>query len=172
MKGMTLVELLLSLSILVILMLGSFQIMDVGAKNWLTSDVSVQLRQEIVRSFSRMELDLKKTRPAQISLGSGASSTSLTFRVPQDNNNDGTILDASGYIEWSSDIVYALDGSGQITRTSAGTTSVVARNITSLQFTRPISPADILQIDIVASKISDAGRTLQDSSQLKVRMRN
>jgi hypothetical protein len=153
-------------------MLGSFQIMDIGAKNWLTSDVSVQLRQELVRSFSRMELDLKKTRPAQISLGSGASSNSLTFRIPQDTNNDGTILDASGYIEWSADIVYALDGSGQITRTFAGTTSVVARNISSLQFTRSNSPADILQIDITASKISDAGRTMQDSSQLKVRMRN
>lgn len=172
MKGMTLVELLISLSIMVILMLASFQIMDIGTKSWLTSDVSVQLRQEIVRAFSRMELDFKKTRPAQISLASGATTSTLTFSIPEDRNNDGTILNSSGNIEWSDGIVYALDGSGRITRTAGGTSTVLARNISSLQFSRPIAPADILQIDIIASRLSDAGRVLQDSSRLKVRMRN
>lgn len=172
MRGFTLVEILVSCAIFTILILATFQLMEVGRSSWFTTDVTVELRQEIIKTFMRMERELKETRPAQISLGSGTSSSFLTFRIPQDNNNDGTILDTSGNIEWSGDITYALNSASQITRTALGVTSIIANNVLSLQFTRPLTPINILQIDISVGKTSASRRQQQDSGQIMVKMRN
>jgi len=172
MRGFSLVEILVSLVIVSILIFALFSVMEVGRNSWFNADTSVQLRQEIIRAFMTMERELKETRPAQISLTSGSSSSLLTFKIPQDNNGDATILDASGNVEWSGNIVYALNGSGQITRTASGVTSILAQNVTGLLFTRPSSALDILQIDITAQKNSDQGRMMQDAGQIIVKMRN
>ena len=172
MKGFTLVETFVSTVILIMLFLAVFQLMDVGRGSWFTGDTVVELRQEIMKAIMKMDFELKKTRPAQISLGSGASSSSLTFKIPQDNNGDGTILDASGNIEWSNNITYALNGTNQITRTVSGVTSIIANDVISLQFTRPASPVDILQIDIIARKTSVIRRQVQDTGQIIIKMRN
>ncbi len=172
MKGYTIVEILISTVILVALMFGAFQIMDVGRFSWLSGDASVEIRQDIIKAFMWMERELKETTSGQVNLGSGASSASLTFNVPQDNDADGTVLNSTGNIEWSEDITYALNGSGEITRTAAGVTTVIARNTIDLQFSRPVSPVDILQIDITVSKNFSVGKTIQDNGQLIIKMRN
>jgi len=172
MKGLTLIEILVATVISTILIFAVFQVMEVGRSSWFRADVVVELRQEIIKTFMRMESELKETRPAQISLGSGTSGSSLTFKIPQDNNGDGTILDASGNIEWSGNITYALNGANQITRTASGLTSILANNVVSLQFTRPTSPVNILQIDITVRKTSVLGTQLQDTGQIMIKMRN
>jgi len=172
MKGFTLIEVMVGVVILLLLILAAFAVMDVGRGAWFTGDVSVALRQEVIKAFARMERELNGTRPAQISLRIGTSSPSLTFEIPQDINGDGTILDAQGNVEWSGNIVYALNGSNQITRTASGKTSVLANNIVNLQFSRPASPVNLLQIDITAQKVSSTGRTVQDAGQIIIKMRN
>ena len=172
MRAFSLVEVLVSLIIVSILVFALFSVMDVGSNSWFSADASVQLRQEIIKVFMTMERELKETRPAQINLTSGSSSSSLTFKIPQDNDGDSTILDASGNVEWSGNIVYALNGSGQIIRTASGSSSILAQNIASLQFSRPSSALDIIQIDITAQKNSDQGRLMQDAGQIIVKMRN
>ena len=165
-------EIIFAVAIFLLLILAIFAVMDVGRGAWFSGDVSVQLRQEIIRAFTTMERELKETRPAKISLTIGNSSPSLTFQIPQDNNNDGTILDSFGNIEWSGNIAYTLNGANEITRTASGVTSVLARNIVNLQFSRPVSPVNLLQIDITAQKVSVQGRTGQDSGQITIKMRN
>ena len=172
MKGFTLIEVLFGVAIFLILILAIFAVMNVGIGAWFTGDVSVELRQEIIRAFTAMEKELKETRPAQISLTIGTSSPSLTFKIPQDNNNDGTILDSFGNIEWSGNITYALNGANEITRTASGVTSVLAHNVVNLQFSRPTSPVNLLQIDITARKVSAQGKTVQDAGQIMIKMRN
>ena len=172
MKGFTLVEIIFAVTIFLILTLAIFAVMDVGRGAWFTGDVSVQLRQEIIKAFMTMERELKETRPAQISLTIGASSPSLTFKIPQDNDNDGTILDSLANIEWSDNITYASNGANEITRTASGADSVLARNIINLQFTRPASPVNLLQIDVTARKVSVQGRTFEDTGQIMIKMRN
>lgn len=173
MKGFTLFEILVVCAVFTVLLFAIFQVLDTGIGSWVSGDVSTEVRQELIKTFMRMERELKETRPAQISLGSGANSVSLTFKVPQDINGDGTILDSSGYVEWSADITYALNASNQITRTVSGHAPVViANNITSLQFSRPASPVNILQIDITAQKNSAKGQPFSDSGQIMVKMRN
>ena len=102
-KGFTLLEVLIATSIFLIFVIAASAVMDVGRSAWFTGDVAVELRQEINKAFMYMEKDLEKTRPAEISLASDSSSTSLTFKIPQDNDADGTILDSNGNIEWSGD---------------------------------------------------------------------
>ncbi len=172
MKGFTLIEILFGVGIFLILILAIFAVMNVGTGAWFIGDVSVQLRQEIIKAFTTMEKELKVTRPSQISLTSGNSSSSLTFKMPHDNNNDGIILDSFGNIEWSGNITYELNGANEITRTASGVTSVLARNFVNLQFTRPTSPVNLLQIDITARKVSAQGRTVQDTGQIMIKMRN
>jgi prepilin-type N-terminal cleavage/methylation domain-containing protein len=172
MKGFTLIEVIVAVVIFSIVMFAAFGLLDMARNSWVIGDVSVQLRQEIIKVFTAMEKDLKETRPSQISLGSGSSSSSLIFAIPADIDGDGTVLDSSGNIEWSSTITYATNGANQITRTDSGGTVIVANNISTLQFTRPVAPLNILQIDVTSQKTSVSGRQLQDAGQITIKMRN
>lgn len=180
-KGFTFVEVLVAVCIFFILVAMAFVLLDSGTKSWFAGDIETRLRREIVKAVMPMEKELKLTRASQTNLASGAASTSITFSIPQDNDADGTILDSSANIEWSNDsaaaspwtITYSLNANNEIIRTtSAGSTSVLARNITSLQFTRPVSPVNILQIDISAQAQDRKGRTFADVGQLVIKMRN
>lgn len=150
----------------------AFQLLDVGRSSWFTSDVSVELRQDIIRAFASMEKDLRKTRPSQINLGVGSTSNSLTFKIPADVDGNGTVLNSSGALEWSSNITYSLNSAHRIVRTSTASTKILAHNIAVLEFTRPVSPLNLLQIDITAEKRSPSGEQLQDTGQIIIKMRN
>jgi len=172
MKGFTLLETLVALSIFTFLILAIFGIMDLGRASWFTASAAVEVHQEIIKSFMKMEKEFRNTRPAEVSLTSGTSSASITFRVPQDTDGDGDVLDAIGGIEWSGDITYALNSSDQITRTASGVPSILANSIVSLLFTRPIASVDIIQVDITARKTSFARRQFQETGQIIIKMRN
>jgi prepilin-type N-terminal cleavage/methylation domain-containing protein len=172
MKGFTLIELIVSISIFLILIFVLFSMMGSGTSAWFTGSRSVELRQEIIKVFMKMEVELQETRPAQISLSIGSTSPALTFKIPQDNDNDGTILDSFGNVEWSNNITYALNGANQITRTASGATTILANSIITLQFTRPTTSVSLLQIDVTAHKTIPSGRIIQDSGQIIRKMRN
>ena len=172
MKGFTLIEVIVSLSIFALMILAIFGMMDLGRSSWFTGNVAVEARQEIIKSFMTMEKELRKTAPSQINLANGANSGSVTFKVPNDNDGDGDVLDASGNIEWSGNITYALNVNSQITRTASGVVSVLANNIVSLRFTRPVTPIDILQVDITSRKTSATRRQIQETGQIEIKMRN
>ena len=173
MKGFTLIEVIVALSIFTLMILAIFGMMDLGRSSWFTGNLAVEIRQEIIKSFMTIEKELRKTASSQISLASGTNSNSITFRVPQDIDMDGDILNASGNIEWSvGNVTYALNANGQITRTASGVVSVLANNIVSLRFTRPVTPVDILQVDITSRKTSALGRQIQETGQIQIKMRN
>ncbi|HOD13057.1 MAG TPA: prepilin-type N-terminal cleavage/methylation domain-containing protein [Candidatus Omnitrophota bacterium] len=171
-KGFTLVEMLIAISILTLLILAAFQVMVVGSSSWFTNNASVELRTDMIKAFAKMEREVKETRPSQISLGAGNTATALTFRIPQDIDGNNSILNSNGNIEWSDDITYALNTSQQIVRTASGTTTIVANNIVSLLFSRPVSPMNLLQIDVIAQRRSASGQQLQDIGQILIKMRN
>ncbi|MDD4899687.1 MAG: hypothetical protein PHT31_03535 [Candidatus Omnitrophica bacterium] len=172
MRGFTITEILIAACIFLVLVLSLFQSLDISRSLWFNDEVSVELRREIIKTFTNMERELKETRPALTNLASGTSSATLTFCVPQDNDGDETILNSFGDIEWSPQITYALNDSHQITRTVSGNTTIVANNVSDLLFTRPLSPVNIIQVDITASKNSAFGRQIQDAGQITVEMRN
>jgi prepilin-type N-terminal cleavage/methylation domain-containing protein len=173
MKGFTLVEILVSVSIFLILVVAAFSVMVVGSSAWFTGGTAVELRQEIIKAFMVMEKELKETSPSHCGLASGTSSASIVFELPEDIDQDGTILDLLGFVEFSGNsTTYMLNGANQTTKTRSGVTTVLANNIASLQFTRPDTPIDIIEIDITAQKKSGNSMIVQESGQIKVKMRN
>ncbi|MCK9573231.1 MAG: hypothetical protein M0R20_02365 [Candidatus Omnitrophica bacterium] len=181
MKAFTLVEVLVAACIFFILVGTAFVVMDAGISSWFAGDIETNLRREIIKAIIPMERELKSTTAAQTNLASGTSSNTITFSIPQDNDADGTILDTQAAIEWSSDadaaapwtITYSLNGNNEIIKTtSAGDVSVLARHINSLLFTRPISPVNVLQVDIGATAQNAKGRVYNDVGQIIIKMRN
>ncbi len=166
-------EILVAVSIFLILTLAVYTVVDVGTNSWFINSVSCGLRQEIIRAFMRMEREIKETNPGQVSLSVGDSNSTFTFKVPQDRDMDGTILDSEGDIEWSDDITYALDsGAKRITRTALNATAILANDIVDLRFTRSIASSSRLQIDITARKTFATGREIQEAGQIIIKMRN
>ena len=171
-KGFSLVEISIAYAVLSVVILGALQLVDVQWKQFQAGELSSSLRMQIITAFSRVEKELKSTQPAQLSLAAGATATTLTFRVPQDGNNDGTVLDANGSLEWSGQITYALSNSGQLTRTTGGVTTVLANSVTGLTFTRPAAPTDVIRVTVTSGRTTVLGRTLTDTDQISVQMRN
>lgn len=177
-KGFTIIEVLVSAIIISVLIMGAFTVLDVGRGSWFSGDVRADLRKEMIRAFMAMERELRETRPSQLqSFPYGTSSAEVTFKIPQDSNDaDTTILDPFGYIEWSGNIRYWLNNNNEIIRTdSTGSTRVLARGITGLQFSRsraPALPQELLIINITAQKKSGIGKIASETGQLIIKMRN
>ncbi len=172
MKGLTIFEVLVSILIFSIIALGLGSVVVAGKNALFVSDIPSQLRGNVLFALMPMVRELRQTAPAEINLGEGTSSNSVTFKVPHDNNADGVVVDNIGNVEWSGDITYARNGASQLIRTFGGTTSVIAPNIASLQFSRPVGEDALIQIDITVSKADSQGGLYQDSEQAIVKMRN
>ena len=171
MKGLSLVEALVSILIFSLIMIAIVAYVVVGRNSLFTTDTPTELRQNVLFSVMSIYRELRKTAPSRTNLAAGASSNSLTFQVPFDNNGDGLTVDNAGNIEWGTAITYSLNGSSQLIRTQGGVTSVVSPNIALLQFSRSATEDKIIQVDITAQKVTGAGNW-QDSEQAIIRMRN
>lgn len=180
-NSFSLVEVIVATCIFLVLVNMAFVTLNTGMSSWFSGGVSVELRNEIIKAFGAMEKELKETASAKLdNLPSGSSAAYLIFRLPQDIDNDGTIIDWSGVapmyeptIEWSlTNVTYQLNASKEIIRTSSGQSRIIARNISTLQFSRPSAQPDILQIDITAQKNDSKGRVINDTARLMIKMRN
>jgi type II secretory pathway component PulJ len=171
-KGITILEMFIAISILLLLISSAFSLLTRSRDTWLTGEARIALRQELMKTVVQMEKELKQTRPSKINLSIASSSSSISFKTPQDNDNDTTVLDSSGNVEWSGNITYLRNNANQLVRNMSGTASILANNISALQFTRPSSPDDILQINITARKTTATQRVIQDTETILVKMRN
>ena len=168
--GFTLVEIMVVVCLGVAIMLAVFAAMDSGRNAWLTGQAAVELRQEMLRASIRMESELRATAPAQQSLTAGASSPTLTFRLPRINATTGLVLNTTDRIEWSGTVTYSLNPGGQIIRNAGGANSVLANNITNLTFSRPA--ANILLVNMTAGKRAYNRRQMQGYGSIQIKMRN
>jgi len=176
----TLIEALVAAAVFSILVGMTFTVLNTGISSWFMGDAEAELRREIIKALTAMEKELKYTAPAQTDLASGATSASLNFHLPNRDAN-GVVIDwdeLTPAIEWSAEVItYELNANGEIIRRSSlGQSSVLARNVISLQFSRTSPPdpfpEDMLRIDITVQKADKKGRLLSDSVQLLVKMRN
>jgi prepilin-type N-terminal cleavage/methylation domain-containing protein len=173
MKGLTIIEVLVSVLIFSIVAMGLGSAVVVGKSALFVSDIPTQLRGNVLFALMPMIRELRQTAPGKlVGLGEGASSNAITFKIPHDNNVDGVVVDNIGNIEWGQNITYARNGLSQLTRTSGVVTSVIAPNIATLQFSRPTGEDALIQIDIIVQKADSQGKLYQDAEQAIVKMRN
>jgi len=170
MRGFTLIEILVATLIMSIIMAALFIVLSMGQNSWFNGDIAIELRDQTLRSIMNMNKELSATRPSKINLSIGATSSTITFYVPQDNNGDGISVDSAGNIEWSGAITYSLNGSNQIIRSFGGANTVIGIDIVTLRFSRPENR--LIQVDITAQKTAFSRRLIQDTEQAIIKIRN
>ena len=170
MKGFTLVEVLVASLIMSIIMGALFVSLSIGQRSWFSSDASIELRDQTIRAIMTIDKELSATRPTKTNIAIGATSSAVTFYLPQDNNGDGSVVDSSGNIEWSGAVSYSLNGSNQIIRSFGGASKIIGIDISALRFTRVQNR--LMQVDITAQKTTPMNQQLQDIEQVIIKMRN
>ena len=175
-KGFTLVEVLVTLVIFSIIYMAVIMCLSTGRTSFYTGDTKIAVQQEIRKAFLVMNQELRQSRPSLI-VGvpaDGNNYSTITFNIPADADGDEDVIDDdSGNVEWSENITYTLNGNNQITRTTASTgATIIANNITNLQFRRLATSPNIIQISVNCQKATVLGRNLSDTILSSVTMRN
>lgn len=158
MKGFTLVEVLVAVFIFSFISAAIFMVLLVGKASWYTGDVETELSQDMRRALTVMNSQLRQSSSSVVSDVPANDNyyTSITFKVSEG-------VDAGGSVQWSEDINYSLNTNHQIISLKEGASSILANNITGLQFRRPSGNPDVVEIYITAQKNTAQGRTLEDS---------
>lgn len=174
MKGFSLIEALITLVIFSLIFIAMFSIMNQGLKTWHIADINIEVQQDARRAVMAMERQLHQTRTSQIAQpANGTYYTTLSFKLPQDTDGDGDLINSTGNIEWSNFITYSRNGSNQLIRTNSdGSISVLAQNITNLQFRRYSGNPKVIEITITARKATAADKSSQVNIISLVKVRN
>lgn len=145
-----------------------------GQSSWYTGDVQIELNQEIRKALLTINKELRQSASSVISdvPPDDFYYTSITFRVPQDTDGDGDVISATGSMEWSDDINYSLNANNQIVRLTTSGSSILANNISNLQFRRLSGNPDIIEIYITAEKSTVPGRDLTAGITSSIKLRN
>lgn len=175
-KGFTFIETIVTLLIFSIILGAIFTAMAMGRLSWYSGDAQVEVQQETRKGLSGMTRELRQTRSSVIRdvPPDGNYYNTITFNVPEDIDGDGDTIDNTGNIEWSSDITYSLGGlnNKQLLRTEGGQSTVLANNITLLQFRRGSTTQELLEINLQAEKKTIRGHSIQSSLGSQVKLRN
>lgn len=181
--GFSLTELLVTLVLLAIVSSAIVTTVLSAQRSWGTGSGQAMLTAELRRALDTMSRELVESRPAQVQrpAANGQWDTQIIFRVPQDRNGDGSVLDANGEIaEWSNNITYsqgrnnscsktALNDPGLLPRTF---TTTLANHITALQVRRDAAAADVVEIQMTASTMTELGQIMSRTMGTRVKLRN
>ncbi len=164
-RGFTLTELLVATAI----MTGVFGItlgaIRVSQQSQMATQSNLAVSSELRRGLAAMSRELAGTQTSQVSIAANDTwYASLAFRVPQDIDGDGTVVNAAtGALEWSSQITYLLVGT-QILRRQAGTIDRVMANgvtplagVPGLQFRRPSANPRVVNIRLTVQRATGTG---------------
>lgn len=151
--GFTLIEVIVSMAILGVLILGAVAVLNVGDMTWRSDMALLELQQDVRLAMDGMAREIRQSESSEIDICSGSD---MEF----------SIYDLSG-TQYSID--YSLDSSNKIIREHpAGTYKTLARNIDSLNFS---CSGDVVTVQINAAK-TGGRRALNFSLKEKVRLRN
>jgi Tfp pilus assembly protein PilW len=169
-RGLTLVEALVTVLIFSIILGATYTVLISGSDSWEVNNVRVELQQELRKAMDWMSQELREAGSASITnvLANGTWYTTITFRTATGVTG--------GTIDWSTDTIqYVLGGAdaNQLQRIKAGDpTKIVALNIQSLQFRRQASSSDIVEVALQARKSTPKGNQLNVNSDFKIQLRN
>lgn len=182
-NGFSLVEMLVALAIFAVIAATVAMSLFSAQRSWGVGAGQAVLTAELRRALDTMSRELVESRPAQIQrpAANGQWDTQMLFRIPQDRNGDGSVLDANGEIaEWSNDITYAPGRSNGFSRTAVNDpglqprslVTTLANHITAVQFRRNAATADIVEIQMTASTITELGEIMSRTMGTRVKLRN
>ncbi len=158
MKGVTLIEVLITAAILAFIVTGVYTVFGVGDLSW-KSDVGwLDLQQQARLVMDGMERELRQSRDTDMTISNAGSQ--VQFRVITDITTNPAAF--------SDFISYYLSGTQLIREYPGGTVKVLADNVDSLSFSLV---SNVLTISVTFEKIS-YNRTFMLPFVEKVRLRN
>ncbi|MFH1061786.1 MAG: prepilin-type N-terminal cleavage/methylation domain-containing protein [Candidatus Omnitrophota bacterium] len=163
-QGFTLIELMVSCSILVILVSSVFAILTSGSRLWAVSVAQIDISASARNAMARVFDDLSQAGQDTVIVSPGHDA--ITFQTPDSYSG--------GIISWGNQIQYSLGGLNgqQLLRTDlvSGDVQVWGNNITLLQLDQ--TKDDTIDIQITLSKQSAKGDILTVQLGSQVRLRN
>lgn len=200
-QGFSLVEVMVTSGIAVGMALSLGMVLWAGARDWQAGQNQMTTSFELRRGIHSMARELAQTN-TQVNQGQlevlvngvwmlwppspppppdEPSYPSVRFRVPQDLDGDGTVLDAAGVPEWSLvpitySLVTPLGEQQQIQRTQPGVAGVVtpltvAYGVTALSFRRQAATPSVLEMNVTVQRGAANGAQPVTLST-RVRLRN
>lgn len=182
-EGFSLTELLIVVALFGILSAAMGLVLLSAQRTWASGSGQAILTSELRRALDRMSLELVESQPAQIQrpAANGAWDDAIVFRVPQDRDNDGTVLDANGVIaEWSNDITYATGRNNSCSRSELNNpglqprtlVTALANHVTNLRFRRQTATPDVVEMQMTATTFTEEGRVMARTMGTRVKLRN
>ena len=182
-RGFSLVEVLVVSVVTAGICLALASVIRMGLRTWQSSENQMTVSFELRRGIQSMTRELAQTRSDQLEVpglgampANGAFYTSVRFRVPQDVDGDGTVLDGAGVLEWSpNQITYSLGGLGgqQVQRTQAAAVATLAHGVTTLRFRRLAATPSIVEMMMTVQRGATRGGYVQQADlSTRVRLRN
>ena len=197
-RGFSLVEVTVASAMAASMCLGLTLVMQGGNKIAQTNNDQMSTSFELRRGINSVAPDLVRTRSDQLWRPAGgggwaawanndlAAYNSIRFRVPQDLDGNGTVLDAAGVLEWSPNFFnFELGGANgreiqRVERTAAGvevSRRGLAYGVTALTFRRWPGATSVLEVSItvergaVAPGAPTSGEARPVTLSTRVRMR-
>lgn len=173
--GFGLVELMVTIGIISFIFAALMYFMVIGGTAWRTGDAEAQVTLEARRGMSSMTRELRQTDTVKLFDLAGnpyvdnVNYNAVAFQVVTDIDGDGDVLTATGAPEYGSTITYSVNGNGQLIRTMGGGTTVMANNVTGVQFIRSV---DLLTVTLQISRTTPDRRVLQASLTSTIKMRD
>ena len=180
--GLTLIDVIAAFSIFFIILAAALGVLTMGRESWQSGSVQIQVQRDARRGMDTMVRELRQSGSSTIEvvLPDGSPYDNITFRIPEDIDNDGDVIDNNGLLEWGNSISYFIDTNdvnsdgitSQLLRSAGGQSRVLANNITNLQFRRGLTTPNIIEIALQAQKSIVPGRSLQATLNSQVSLRN
>ena len=175
-RGFGLLELLIATVVMSAMAVVLAAVLRMGQRSFQTTQNTMTISYELRRGINLMSRDLAQTQAAQMDIpADGNWYDNLSFRIPEDMDANGTVLDSAGALEWSNSIQYALGGvdNQQVQRTQNGNTQVLAHRVTLLQFRRTVANPSIVEVNFQVERGANLGGFLQQANvTTRVRLRN
>lgn len=181
-RGFSLVEMMIASAIVMGICLALIAVIRMNHRSWQTRENSMTISFELRRGVDAMTRELSQTQQQWLELAGGGAfpadgvvRSSIQFRMPQDNDGDGTVLDAAGATEWSAPIVYSLGGldGRQIVRAQGGNNRVLAHGVTALSFRRAAAFPSMVEMGLTVERGNASGGFLQQVNHgTRIRVRN
>lgn len=149
-SGFTLVEILVTIMIMLAITVGIYGVSNIGERTYFTDIGMLELQQQARQSMGGMIRELRQNEASDLTIGVGGED--IVFRIPRNISRSD--------VQYYQDIEYEKVGS-QIIRRHAGTDSILANDINSLNFCcwkngacgTDCSGADILQVQLSSQKV-------------------
>lgn len=155
-KGFTLVELLVSITLLTIIIGALIAVFNMGRHVYEANEGMLSMQRIIRQSLEGMATEIRQSSLSDITVGGGG--TTISFIVP-------VTLDPLAY---SSSIEYYVDGNNQLVREHPnGTTKILATNIDSISFTVTGDIVDVVVQGTVELKNDDLNFTINKRITLR-----